>query len=460
MSDTDLSSVLGAGPWSRALVVGLGRAGTAAAALLRAGGVAVHGYDRRPQIADLPAGLVPFLGEDRIPKAAFEGIDLLVLSPGVDPRPVRGLARIHAPGAQVHGETSLAFWAMRRLWGPRPTVLVTGTNGKSTVTALTGHLMEAGGLRPFVGGNLAVPLSEELLAVERANREAPGSVVLECSSYQLETMDAVPCDVAMLLNLTPDHLARYEGMADYGRTKARIFSGLGQGGLALLSADDGWTPRLRPNSVPVTLIGDDKGPTVTADGHLRLSPGESYTRPRLAGAHNARNALFALAAARHLGVDPDSCASGLASFEGLAHRMQFVAEVGGIAYYNDSKATNVAAVKASLDGFDRPYVLIAGGQAKGDDVGELRALLGDEGCHAVVALGEAADLFLGMADRQVPSAKVGSMAEAVKFATRFARPGGAVVLSPACASWDMFRSYADRGDQFADAVRGLEAPRA
>jgi UDP-N-acetylmuramoylalanine--D-glutamate ligase len=450
-------------PWTRALVVGLGRSGVAAAALLRALGVEVRGYDARAGIDGLPAGVEPWLGEQAAPDAAFEGIDLLVLSPGVPPEPfLRQKGRV-APGAEVHGELGLALWLVNagvRGWSPVPTVLVTGTNGKSTVTALAGALCEAGGLRPFTGGNLGVPLCERLL--QGLDGEVPwvGSLVLECSSYQLETLPKVRTDVAMILNVTPDHLDRYASMEAYARTKARIFEGLGAEGLAILDADDEWTERLRPRGPEVARVGDPAMAAVAGEGDeqaLVLRGNETYPRSslRIAGGHNARNALFALLAARHLGVSAEHCLRGLREFQGLPHRMVRVRELDGVVYYDDSKATNVVSALAGLAGLDRPFVLIAGGRSKGDDLGPLRELLSRRG-RGLVAVGQSAEQFAAMAEGVVPVVHGGLMNDAVVKARALAKPGEAVVLAPCCASFDQYESYAHRGEMFAETVLELE----
>lgn len=453
-------------PWTRALVIGLGRSGLAAAALLRALGVEVRAYDARASIEGMPAGVELFLGEPHAPDAAFEGIDLLVLSPGVPPGEFLRQRERVAPEAEVHGELGLALWLVNagvRGWSPVPTVLVTGTNGKSTVTALTGALCEAGGLRPFTGGNLGVPLCERLLEGIDGGVPWVGSLVLECSSYQLETIPRVRTDVAMIINVTPDHLDRYESMEAYARTKARIFEGLGAEGLAILDAEDEWTERLRPSDAggpEVALVGDPAMAAVIGEGDeqaLVLRGHETYARSslRIAGGHNARNALFALLAARHVGASAEDCLRGLREFGGLPHRMVRVRELDGVVYYNDSKATNVVSALAGLAGLDRPFVLIAGGLSKGDDLEPLRELLAKRG-RGLVAVGNSAEQFAAMAEGVVPVVHAGLMDDAVPKARALAKPGEAVVLAPCCASWDQYKSYAHRGDMFAAVVLGLQ----
>lgn len=455
-------------PWhGTALVIGAGASGLAAATLLLPLAAEVRVYDRRPRL-ELPPGAVPFLGEDALPDAAMVGVDVLVLSPGVPPAPFLAARQRLAPDAVVHGEMSLSLAVADHHWGRLPTALITGTNGKSTVTALTGALLNAAGRRPFVGGNLGVPLAAAVHAARNDPAARPDGLVLECSSFQLETFPAAPArarpvDVAIILNLSPDHLDRYPDLDAYAATKARALAGLGPGGLALLDAGDPWTPFFRAR-VPAgrTVLVDAAGPDAAAirgpgPGDTLLLPGgEAYPRAalQLAGRHNSKNALFALAAARHLGADPDACLAGLRRFVGLPHRMVLVRELDDVAYYDDSKATNVASVLASLDGFARSFVLIAGGRAKGDDLTPLRALLARQG-RALVAIGESSAQFYALADGLVPAARAGDMAEAVAHARRLARPGDAVVLSPACASYDWFKNYGERGDVFAACVHAL-----
>ena len=457
-------------PWhGTVLVIGAGASGLAAAALLLTLAAEVRVYDRRPQAA-LPPGVRPFLGEDTIPDAALLGIDVLVLSPGVPPGPFLAARERLAPHAVVHGEMSLSLAVADELWGRLPTVLITGTNGKSTVTALTGALLSAAGRRPFVGGNLGVPLAAAVLAARHDPSAVPDCLVLECSSFQLETFPddpraARPVDVAMILNLTPDHLDRYATITEYAATKARALAGLRDpAGLALFDAGDPWTDFFRARVPAGRIVQIDASGPDAASIHgpgpgdtLVLANGETYPRAalHLAGRHNSKNALFALTAARELGASPEACLAGLERFVGLPHRMVHVRELAGIAYYDDSKATNVASVLASLDGFARPFVLIAGGRAKGDDLGPLRDLLARHG-RALVAIGESTEQFFALADGVVPAARAGNMTEAVARARALARPGDAVVLSPACASYDWFKNYGERGDVFAACVHALE----
>jgi UDP-N-acetylmuramoylalanine--D-glutamate ligase len=418
-------------------------------------GVPVHAYDRRASVDDPPAGATLFLGEDAPPAAAFDGVDLMVLSPGVPPGVHREACRQHAPDATVHGELSLALEAL----GEVPLVLITGTNGKSTVTAMLGHLLRAGGQDPFVGGNLGDPPAELARAVLGGERAMPSSLVLECSSYQLETLAPGPTAVAMVLNVTPDHLDRYDSFEHYARTKGTVFANMAPGGLALLDADDALTPTYRPlagdtlglvGSDAVRIEGDGPGDALWVDGHR-------FDRAalQLPGRHNAKNALFAIAAALHLGVEAHTIREALPSFEGLPHRMVFVRTLDGVKYFNDSKATNVASAMASLGGLRERFVLIAGGRSKGDDLAPLGALLQAQ-ARALVVVGEAADRFAALAGDSLPCARAETMAEAVAEARALAQAGDLVLLAPACSSFDQYRSYAQRGERFTEAVFALK----
>ena len=449
-------------PWSRALVIGLGASGRAVATLLGDLGVQTRGYDRNEGTMPLD-GVETFFGGELPPDAAFEDLDLLVLSPGVPPGPMLERLAARAPGAEVHGELSLGLTLVharvRRPWAPVPTVLITGTNGKSTVTALLGELLAADGRTPFVGGNLGTTLCDRLIATMHDRAPWPTELVLECSSFQLETLPPLPTDVGIVLNVTPDHLDRYPTMEAYAHTKARVFDGLADTGLALLSDRDAWTDAIVPRRGRVLRVGASDGPHVEGPGEgdmLVLEDGERMKRSalRIRGRHNAENAVFSLLAARHLGVPLEACQRGLQSFPGLPHRMVLVRELDDVTYYDDSKATNVASALASLGGLDRPFVLIAGGLAKGDDLEPLRELLLKNG-RGLVAIGDAAPQFHALADGELPAEIATSLEDAVTRARAMARPGDAVVLAPACASFDMFRSYAHRGDVFTTAVQAL-----
>jgi len=436
------------------LVIGLGRSGLAAARLLRDLGAQVRVYDRREAVEDLPSGVTPYLGSPEPPADAFLGIDAMVLSPGVPPTSFLALCQRHAPNAAIQGELGLALSLLPQ---PGPVLsLVTGTNGKSTVTALLGELLRAGGRTPFVGGNLGDPVAECVRTSLCDGVPWPSDFVLECSSYQLETIPRVPTAVAILLNVTPDHIDRYASMSEYAATKARIFGGLGPGDLALLLDGDPWTEALLPSGPRTERVGRAGCASLGPNESLLVGDDPPIPRDalRLAGTHNAVNALFAIRAARHLGVSQAQCLAGLAAFDGLPHRMQRVRELRGVTYYNDSKATNAVSAIAGLQGLPAPFVLIAGGQSKGDDLGPLGDLLRQR-ARAVIGIGTSATTFAALASPDVPGHLAPDLPAAVRLAQELALPGDLVVLSPACASFDQFRSYAHRGEVFAASVMAL-----
>ncbi len=435
-----------------ALVVGMGTSGRAATELLAALGYHVRGYDAR---ASLDISLLPkaqFLGEKDVPPQALAGVSLVVLSPGVAPLPVRAQCAQYAPSATITGELDLA---LSHVPPNVHRVLITGTNGKSTVTALTGALLEQAGHDVFVGGNLGEPLSRVVAQCLAGTRAWPHTLVLECSSYQLETLQNHRVDAAALLNVTPDHLDRYPSMDTYAATKARIFRGVSASGLALFDANDAFTKALVPGvDAHVVRVG---APPVWLQERDELvlvhhnDPPFPASALRIAGGHNAKNALFALALARHMGASVDDCHRALAAFAGLPHRMAFVCEQQGVRYYNDSKATNIASAVASLQGLRTPFVAIIGGRAKGDDPVPLLALLRDR-ARAVVGLGEAGPSWTHALHNAIPTANARNMDEAVAHARSFAERGDAVVLAPGGSSFDLYANFEARGEAFVRAL--------
>jgi UDP-N-acetylmuramoylalanine--D-glutamate ligase len=448
----------------KVLVVGLGRSGAAAARLCAERGAHVTVTDARPAdalaptLATLPAGVGRELGGHR--RETFLGAELIVVSPGVPE--IAELAAARAAGVAITGEMELAS---RFVAGTL--VAITGTNGKSTTTTLVGNMLRATRRPTFVGGNLGEPLAE---AVGTAAAGAGGYAVVEASSFQLETVDTFHPKVAVLLNVTADHLDRYADIDAYAAAKARIFAAQTGDDHAVVNLDDpvvvaraaGIASRRVGFSVAHAL---PEGGWLDGDALVVRLPGADAERyparpPGLTGRHNQANALASLLAARLAGATRDEAEAALMAFRPLAHRMELVGESAGIAYYDDSKGTNVGAVVAALEGFPRPVVLIAGGRDKGGDYAPLGVALAAVG-RAAVLIGEAADKMSAAFAGIVPVERAATLEDAVTAARRLARAGDAVVLSPACSSFDMFRDYAHRAEVFrAAAERVMAAERA
>ncbi|HEY8429193.1 MAG TPA: UDP-N-acetylmuramoyl-L-alanine--D-glutamate ligase [Sandaracinaceae bacterium] len=442
-----------------AVVVGAGASGLAAAELLVREGARVVLNDGRTREAlgeaaaraEATGAELAFGGHDL---AVFDGADLVVVSPGVPPLAV--LDEVAARGVEVIGELELAA---RHVAGTL--IAVTGTNGKSTVTTLIGEMMRRTGRPTFVGGNLGVPLSA---AVGTPAAAPGGALVVEVSSFQLERVRRFAPDVAVLLNVTPDHLDRYPNFEAYARAKGHVFA---PRSAAVIPAGDPLCARLAARAKEVHRFGAPDGEVRSEDGELRdLVTGLSLPRSELPlfGRHNEDNACAAILAARLAGVDETSIVGALREAKGLAHRAVLVRELDGVAYVDDSKATNVGATVAALDGLaspERRVVLIAGGVDKGGSYAPIAERLREVG-RAVVLIGQAAPLIeAALAGLTLPIERASSMEDAVRRARSLARPGDLVLLAPACSSFDMFTSYAHRGDAFAEAVRALspEEPR-
>jgi UDP-N-acetylmuramoylalanine--D-glutamate ligase len=447
----------------RVLVVGLGRSGVASARLLARCGARVTVTDQKSEaqlgnaLAGLPAGVTWELGGHR--PTSFVAADTIVLSPGVPPLPEIASAR--AAGVTVIGELELGARFV-----DAPVMAITGTNGKSTTTTLAGAIMQASGRPTFVGGNLGVPLCEAAFTPAAA---ASGAVVVEVSSFQLETIVEFRARVGILLNITPDHLDRYDHMDSYAAAKARVFDNQTAEDFAVINIDD---PRvatigrtLPSQVVPFSTsrvldqggwVEPGRGPG-KSPGHLCLQlpggPVERYpaNSPGLYGRHNQENALAASLAARLLGASPAVVTAALQAFAPLPHRMTLVGRRGDVSYFDDSKGTNVGAVVAALTGFPQPVVLIAGGRDKGGSYEPLRLAMKGVG-RAAVVIGEAAARIAADLEEVVPVVHAASMEDAVAAAARLALPGDAVVLSPACSSFDMFKNYEHRGEAFREAV--------
>ncbi len=443
----------------RVVVVGLGLSGIAACRLLLARGAKVTATDRMdPQAASdavraLEAdGVTLALGGHEA--ARLIDAELVVVSPGVPSFPELELA--DAASVPIWGEVELAVRAVNEaaVLAGRPIprlIAIGGTNGKSTVTSLVGALLERSGLRIFVGGNLGEPLA--------AHADEPFDVlVLEVSSFQMERVDAFHPEVSVLLNITPDHLDRYAGEPEYASAKGNAFRRQTVGDLAVVPAnDEACLAQAKRGGGEIVTFGPGGDLDVRADAIVDKRRKDTYQRAQigLQGGHNALNVAAALAAVEKFDLDDLVIEEVLESFRGLPHRMVLVRSRGGVRWYDDSKGTNVGATVTAVRGVaEERVVLIAGGRDKGGSYQPLVAALREKG-RAAVLIGEAAPLIRDAIGESLPVRMAGSMKDAVNLAATLAHPGDAVLLSPACSSFDMFRDYKERGDQFVAAVQGL-----
>ena len=443
----------------RIVVVGAGRSGLGAAEHLARAGREVVLTDSRPDpdpqaAAQLARVSVPAVWGPH-PLALLDGCEELVLSPGVPP----GMAfarEAAARGIPVIGELELAHRALRARADGAMILAVTGTNGKSTTTDLVAHLLKAAELPAVACGNLGTPLIAAMEGAEPGTRFA-----LECSSYQLETVQDFHAEAAAILNLTPDHLARHGTMEAYLAVKARIFRHQAPGDLRLTPLADPALAAAAPGQGQDARFGWDvpDGPGAWCDEHgtlwLKDAWGEHALVNRsqllIPGGHNVENALAAAVLARHGEADLDAIRAGLRSYPGLAHRMVLCGERDGIKAYNDSKGTNVDATLTGIRALPGPLVLLLGGQDKGTGYGPLRAALEGK-LRQLVFLGEAIpQLERDLGD--LPHVTVPPFDEAVRQALALARPGDQVLLSPACASYDQFENFERRGERFEALVR-------
>lgn len=436
-------------------VFGMGASGRATVQALLAGGATVLADDDdRSRLGDLPAA--------DLRATAFDGLAALVLSPGVPlthPAPHWAVAKAHAAGVPVIGDIELFLGAK----SAARLVAITGTNGKSTTTALIGHVLHDAGRAVAVGGNLGTPA----LALEPL--DAHGVYVLELSSYQIDLAPSLAPDVGVLLNISPDHLDRHGGMAGYVAVKQRMFAKAPSAATAVVGADDldcrGVLASLDRawHRAPISALGPIAGGVYFHDGRLiDMSDGapqivvDLREAKALRGRHNAQNAAAACAATRALGVGTAQIAQGLRSFPGLAHRMEQVGEADGILYVNDSKATNADAAAKALDAYDGIY-WIAGGIAKEGGIAPLAPWF--PRIARAYLIGAAATDFARTLAGQVPAVMAGDLASAVRQADADARREGrrnaVVLLSPACASFDQFANFGARGDAFRALVTEL-----
>ncbi|HEX2651656.1 MAG TPA: UDP-N-acetylmuramoyl-L-alanine--D-glutamate ligase [Burkholderiales bacterium] len=435
----------------RVLVLGLGDTGLSVAQWVQRHGGIVRAADTRkapPRKSDYAGELVT----GNFKTSLLKGVDLVCVSPGLA---LTDSIFLEAAEKQIPvvGDIELFAWDARKT--KAKVLAITGTNGKSTVTALTGHLLRSARIDAEVAGNISPPALEALAK----RKKAPAAWVLELSSYQLETTWSLAPEAAAVLNLSEDHLDRYAGLAEYAAAKARIFQG--RGVQVLNRCDSGSMAMALAGRAQVT-FGMDV-PPMPEDFGIRnewLVQGEERILKAgelpITGAHNVSNALAACALATLAGAPLASLGAGLRSFRGLPHRMELVAERGGIAWLDDSKGTNVGATVAALNGLGRPAILILGGEGKGQDFSPLAPAVKAHARHVVLIGRDAGLIKRALSGVDVPKEKASTLEAAVRRAAEVAQRGDAVLLSPACASFDMFRDYKHRGEAFAAAVKELK----
>ena len=442
----------------RVTVAGAARSGLAAAELLARRGARVTLSDLRPAVPEAEPlrrlGVEVELGGHT--RESFEAADLVVLSPGVPPeQPMVQAAR--AKGVPVIAEIELASrWLQGRV------IAITGTKGKSTTTALTGRILATAGFKVTVGGNIGAPLSAQV------SESTPDTLhVVEASSFQLEQIDTFHPWIAVMLNFSPDHLDRHPTVEAYAAAKARIFENQDAGDWAVINADDPAVLELARRGRAATRLFARR--SAIADGTVidgdwiveragatqrRLVP---LVAVHLLGPHLVGDVMAAATVGAIAGATPASMTAAVDGFAGLEHAMELVADIGGVRFVNDSKATNVESALRSIESFERNLVPILGGKFKGGDLRLLREPLRAR-AKAVVAIGEARELVRDALEGAVDVKEAASLEEAVRTAFALARPDGVVLLAPACASFDMFRDYAERGRVFKEAVGRLRRP--
>jgi len=416
-------------------VYGLARSGLATVEALLASGAKVTAWDAKEEArAKAPPG-TDLANLDEIDLAPF---DSLVVTPGLplNRHPIAERAR--DAGVEIIGDIEL-FARARPELPPHKVVGITGTNGKSTTTALVHHILKTAGVPTEMGGNIGLPILAQDPLPEG------GVYVLELSSYQIDLTQSLDCDVAVLLNITPDHLDRYESFEAYAASKARLFEMQSPSNIRVVNVEDPQAALLSRS------LNFRHGPedvtnwTVPFDGWLNYWPS-------LPGWHNVQNACAAIAVCRNLGVEDELIFKGLGSFPGLPHRMERIREKDGVLFVNDSKATNPTATAPALAAFDR-IRWICGGQPKTDNLDECAPFFGH--VASAYTIGDAADLFERLLSPHIPVKNCGKLDVAVREAAADAQAGDTVLLSPACASFDQFKDFEDRGDQFKALVGAL-----
>ncbi len=420
----------------RYAVLGLARSGLATVRALAKSGAHVVAWDSDPAARERAAGVNGVIVHD-IATLNLEGAAGLVVSPGVPLNTHPLVERARASDVPVIGDIELFAQARAQLPAHK-VVGITGTNGKSTTTALVHHILTTAGVPTLMGGNIGLPI------LEQAPLPEGGVYVLELSSYQIDLTQTLDCDVAVLLNITPDHLDRYDGFEAYAASKARLFAMQSAGHDAIIGIGD----------APSAQIA--RGLSARGEHLTKIAPGVCMDQsrwPALQGPHNAQNALAAIAVVKALGVAEADIDRGLASFTGLAHRMQTIAVRDGVTFVDDSKATNPESTAPALGAFARVHWIV-GGKRKGDDLDACAPYF--DRVVAAYTIGEAGPLFRDLLTGRVPAVdEAGDLATAVAQAAAAARSGDVVLLSPACASFDQFRDYEDRGAAFRAAVEAL-----
>lgn len=440
------------------LVVGLGESGLAMAKWLHRQGACVRVADSRDNPPNVAALKLLAPGADLLTgefsAATFADIDFVALSPGVP----KATPAIAACGLPLVSEIELFAAGVRALPETSRIIAITGSNGKTTTTALTAYLLNQAGVAAIACGNISPSALDALMDAQDAGA-LPQVWVLELSSFQLETTHHLNAEAATVLNLSEDHLDRYEGsMANYAAAKSRIFQGKGA---MILNRDDDWSMANGRCGRKMLTFGLDPAPRGIDYGYSdhALWRGKEklvdLSDLQLIGLHNAANAMAALALCECIGVEPTRLLEPLKTFKGLPHRVETVAEINGVLYVDDSKGTNVGATLAAIEGMGRKLAIVLGGDGKGQDFSPLKAALEKHG-RAVALIGrDAAAIEAALTGCALPLQRVADMAEAVRWLAGQVEPGDCVLLSPACASLDMYRNYAHRAQAFIDAVKEL-----
>lgn len=438
-----------------ALIVGLGHSGVSAANLLKNAGCTVEVSEKAPRehfsgpLTDLHPDIRIHWGEHKA--KLFREFPLIVVSPGV-PAGIKALREAERSGAIIIGEMELAYRLSDVPW-----VAITGSNGKSTTTTLIGEFAREAGINAAVGGNLGTPVTEFT-----GGESSVSWIIAEVSSFQLETIDRFHPSIGALLNISPDHLDRYLTMDEYTRAKSMIFSRMSGDDWAILNEDDGEVKDIAADIEARKLMFSRKKRlalgVLVSEGWITLRDDkeeEKVIKARdvaLTGTHNLENALAAAAIGWKMGIKAEAMAAALSSFQGLEHRMELVEYYRGVPVYNDSKGTNVGATKQSLEGLGRDVILIMGGRDKGASYEPLRKAVRSK-VRLLILMGEASERIENVLGSESEILKVEGINGAVRAALDNARPGSEILFSPACSSFDMFKSFEERGRAFKNTTR-------